>query len=54
MQDAEGWVDNTTVATLVVTKMNLNVEIWMCLFKSTVVVTWFNHRRLARKQPAHL
>ena len=46
-------VDNTTVATLVVTKINPNVEIPVCLFKSTVV-TWFNHRRLTRKQPERL
>lgn len=41
------------VAASVVTKMNLDMQIRVCLFKSTVVAG-FNHRRLARKQPVHL
>lgn len=41
------------MTTSVVTKMNLNMHIRVCLFKSTVVAG-FNHRRLARKWPVHL
>lgn len=48
-----GWKINTMMTASVVTKMNLNMQIRVCLFKSTVVAG-FNLRRPARKWPVHL